>query len=503
MTTFIPIDAALQDPKLLGAALGPTETWGTWLTALKAGFGLPLSPDERKTFEEIAGSREPPTHKVEQLWAIAGRGSGKSRIAAATAVYVACFAQHDLDPGEIGYVLVIAASRDQANAVFSYAEAFLRSSPILRKMVEAETANEIRLTNGVTIAVHTNSFRLLRGRTLLACIFDEAAYWRDDTSANPDIEVYRAVRPSLARTGGMLIGISSPYRRSGLLYAKYKDFYAASDDTVLVVQGATAVFNPTISKATIAKEMLDDPEAARSEWGAEFRTDVTALLDDAVIEAAIDNARPLELPPRPDRRYFAFTDASAGRHDAFTLCIGHLEGESWVADVVRGRLAPFEPRSVAHEYATLAQSYHCRKIVGDAFAGEWVSAAFRDAGIQYETSPLVKSQLYLEALPSFNRGAVAIPNHDRLLRELRGLERRVHRSGKDSVDHPAHGSDDFANAVCGALYISVHDQRKKKMKVGTIDVHGFVHWHDAEREHSRVRVAHVSEAEWLKQKESI
>ena len=27
-------------------------------------------------------------------------------------------------------------------------------------------------------------------------------------------------------------------------------------------------------------------------------------------------------------------------------------------------------------------------------------------------------------------------NHELLLRELRGLERRVHRSGKDSVDHP-------------------------------------------------------------------
>jgi hypothetical protein len=32
------------------------------------------------------------------------------------------------------------------------------------------------------------------------------------------------------------------------------------------------------------------------------------------------------------------------------------------------------------------------------------------------------------------------------------LERRVSRSGQDSVDHPKHGSDDYANALVGALW---------------------------------------------------
>ena len=354
------------------------------------------------------------------------------------------------------------------------------------------TACEIRLTNSVTIAVHSNSFRLIRGRTLLACVFDEIAFWRDDTSANPDIEVYRATRPSLARTGGMLVGISSPYRRAGLLHAKFKDHYDTDDEDILVVRGGTSVFNPTIDQATIAKEMAADPESARSEWGAEFRSDISSLLDDQVIEDAVDHARPLELPPRSGRRYFAFTDASAGRHDAFTFTLGHVEGKDdaaiWVCDVIRGRAAPFDPRSVAQEYAALARDYGCAKIIGDNYSGEWVAAAFADAGVRYERSPLPKSALYLESLPAFNRGAVLIPDHPTLLRELRGLERRVHRSGKDTVDHGAHGSDDHANAVCGALYVALHETRRPKMRQGTIDPHGFVHWRDDEpRNHSRIR----------------
>ena len=466
------IDAALQDHKLLGAALGSIESWSTWLTVLKAAFGIKLNRSERRVFASVAGSRKPPQQRVQELWAIAGRGSGKSRISAAIAVYLACFFHHDLDPGEIGYVLVLAASRDQAHTVFSYAVAFLRKSAILRKMIVSTTAHEIRLTNGVIIAVHTNSYRLVRGKTLLATVFDELSMWRDDTSANPDLETYRAVRPSLARTGGVLIGISSPYRRAGLLYAKFKDHFDADDDDVLVVRGATSVFNPTIDQAVIAKEMAKDPEGARSEWMAEFRTDISALLDDEVIDDAVDHGRPLELPPRKDLRYYTFVDASAGRHDAFTLCIGHCEGSkdevSFIADVIRGRLAPFDPRTTAQEFAALARGYGCSKIIGDHYAGEWVSGAFADAGVKYESSPLVKSALYLESLPLFNRGAVALPDHQILVRELRGLERRVHRSGKDSVDHGAHGSDDFANAVCGALYVAIHDLRKPKRWQATV-----------------------------------
>ena len=46
---------------------------------------------------------------------------------------------------------------------------------------------------------------------------------------------------------------------------------------------------------------------------------------------------------------------------------------------------------------------------------------------------------------------MSIPDNTKLLRELRLLERRTHRRGKDSVDHPRAGSDDHANALFGML----------------------------------------------------
>jgi hypothetical protein len=42
------IDAALRNPRLLGAAISDVATWRTWRVVLKAAFGLGLStPEER------------------------------------------------------------------------------------------------------------------------------------------------------------------------------------------------------------------------------------------------------------------------------------------------------------------------------------------------------------------------------------------------------------------------------------------------------------------------
>src|SRR6516165_6333498 len=77
------IDHVLADKRLLGAGLGPLATWQTWLIALKAAFGRPLTDEEREVFHTIAGKRDLPKHRVRELWCVAGRRSGKSRMAAA------------------------------------------------------------------------------------------------------------------------------------------------------------------------------------------------------------------------------------------------------------------------------------------------------------------------------------------------------------------------------------------------------------------------------------
>jgi hypothetical protein len=194
-----------------------------------------------------------------------------------------------------------------------------------------------------------------------------------------------------------------------------------------------------------------DPAAAPSEWDGTFRDDIAAFLDDALIDGAIEHGRPLELPPLTSSYYKAFTDASGGRGDAYTLCIGHKEGEYFVIDVIRGTHPPFDPHEVTRQYAALLKQYRISEVTGDHYAAEWVSGSWRDRGVIYIRSEQNKSAIYLEALPLFARGLIRLPDHARLLRELRLLERHTHRSGKDTVDYGRNGYDDYANSVCGVL----------------------------------------------------
>jgi hypothetical protein len=499
MTGAVAIDAALADRNLLGASFDPSASWRTWLAVLKATFATPLDETEQEAFATVSGARKAPAERVRELWAIIGRRGGKSRVAAALAAFMATCVDHRdrLAPGEIGMVLVLAASRSQAGVVFAYICGLIENSPILMQQIEAVNADEIRLKDNIVIAVHANSFRTVRGRTLLCCIFDEIAFWRDETTANPDVETYRAVLPALATTGGLLVGISSPYRRRGLLHDKHRDAFGRDDADVLVVQGSSSLFNPTLDSGVIDRARQSDPEAARAEWDAEFRSDLSAFLDDDLIEVAIDHDRPLELPPRSDVSYSAFVDASAGRHDAFCVGIAHREGERIVADVIRGRHPPFDPASVAGEYAALAKSYRCSECTGDNYAGEWVASAFREAGIGYRRAEHPKSVLYLEGLPAFTRGLVSIPDHAGLCRELRLLERRVSRIGRDTVDHPIRGADDHANVLFGAISLVIADFPLEafakafagNIEVPTSDKPAALPWHRSEKDRRPIEVA--------------
>ncbi len=462
MTRAPDIDQALVDPRFLGAGLGDPASWSMWRMVMKAAFGIESNRDEARAFAAVAGDRAPPTKRVRELWCIIGRRAGKSRMAAAIAVYVALFEHRRLAPGEVGYVLVLSPTMLQARIVFDYCLGFIEASPVLRQEIAATTASEIRLRNGVVIGVHPNSFRSIRGRTLVACVMDESAFWRDERSALPDVEAYRAVLFALA-PAGMIVGISTPYRRSGLLHQKYRDHYGVDGDDVLVVQGSSKSFNPTIADAAIAAQRSADPTGAVSELDAEFRADMSALLDDRDVDAAIDRDRPSELPPQPGIKYVCFCDPSGGRHDHMTAAIGHKAGDDGIVDAIRGFAPPFDPKFAVDQIASLCKQYGITEIVGDAFAAAWVETAFCAAGIKYRKADKTKSQIYLETLPLFARGQARLPDHPRLLRELRLLQRVTHAGGRESVDHLKSDHDDYSNSACGVLYYAAQRRRARML----------------------------------------
>ena len=443
-------DPALFEPWFRG------ESWSGWRTILKGAFALPMTDQEREFFRSIA-ERDPPTKRVRELWVVAGRRAGKDSIASLIAAYTAALFDggDKLRPGERALCSCLATDRQQAAIILNYTRSFFADIPLLRDMVRRETANGFQLDNGVDIAVSTNSFRSVRGRPVLAAIFDECAFWRDETSASPDEETYRAITPGMATMpGAMLIGISSPYKRSGLLFRKFRDHFGKDGD-VLVIKAPSMTLNPTLDQAIIDRAMEDDPAAASAEWMAEFRTDISSYISREAVDAALVPDR-FELPFVPGVRHVAFVDPAGGSgQDAMTIAIAHREKEVGVLDCVREMRPPFSPDNCVADFATLLAAYGVRTVTGDRWGGEFVRESFRKHGITYEISERVKSDLYKELLPLLNSGRVELLDHKRLVAQLCSLERRTARGGKDSIDHPVAQHDDCANSVAGALVLAM------------------------------------------------
>jgi hypothetical protein len=444
------------DHSALFASFFRGDTWQTWRVFLAALFALPMTAAERATYMHHTGRIDLPTVPSKEAALVVGRRGGKSRILATIAVFLAAF--HDytphLAPGEVATVALIAADRRQARVMFRYILGLLRGVRPLAELIEAETSDTITLNNHVVIEIHTASFRVTRGYTFAAVLCDETAFWRsDESSTNPDTEIFRALRPGLSSIpSSMLLNASSPYRKSGVLYAAFARHFGKDNARVLVWRATSIEMNPRLDPAIIEEAYQDDPASAAAEYGAEFRDDINDFVPREVIDACTVRGR-VELLPAAGVLYRAFVDPSGGTGDSMTLAVAHRQDAIGVLDCVREIRPPFSPQDVVAEFAALLRSYRVHEVVGDRYAGEWPREQFRGAGIAYRVSDQPKSDIYRDTLPLLNSGKVELLDVPRLVSQFCGLERRTSRGGKDSIDHGPGLHDDLANAASGALLL--------------------------------------------------
>jgi hypothetical protein len=233
----ISVSRAISDPKLFGPWFkGPS--WDAWRAILKAAHAEPMTEAEITVFRSVA-DRDPPKKQVRELVVVAGRRSGKDSVASAMGAAAAAFQDYRpiTRPGELANIMCLATDKVQARISLNYTRAYFAEVPMLKSLVVRETADGLDLSTGASITVIPNDFRTVRGRSIALAILDEAAFWLGDESTSPAEEVYGALIPGLATIpGSMLVMISSPHRRDGLVYNKFKESYGRDDPDCLVIR---------------------------------------------------------------------------------------------------------------------------------------------------------------------------------------------------------------------------------------------------------------------------
>jgi len=439
-------------------------TWGPWFSFLKVLFGLDVTEADLELFRQCTGRTDVPDGGFTEAWLICGRRAGKSFVISLVAVFLATFIDWRpyLQHGERGTIAILAKDRQQSQTIFRHITALIERVKVLRPLITRKTNELIELANGINIEIATASYQTIRGRTVIAGLLDEMAFWNSEGS-NPDSAILSALRPSMGTVpGSVLLCASSPYARKGALYDHHAKHYGKDGSDVLLWQSPTRTMNPTFKQSIIDDAMEKDEADARAEYLAEFRNDLQSYVDQAVIDSLIVAGRH-ELAPMAGVDYHGFVDPAGGSgSDSMTMAIAHKEGSNVVIDCVREVKPGFSPQAVVEQFVAVFQSYRITQIYGDNWGGLFVREPF--APLEYIKSKPTKNEIYAAALALLNSRQVQLLDHKVLRSQICNLERRT-GSGSDRFDHPKGQNDDVANAALGAVLLANDTDR------------GVVHYH--------------------------
>ena len=443
--------------------------WTAWRAFLAAAFGLPMTKREFEIYKIATGRSIAPDQKAREVWMICGRRARKSAIASVLGVYAAAYQDHSsyLAPGERAQIPIIAKNKSEAGQIRSYVEAILTSTPELSHLIEGSPrAEEIRLKTRCDFAIRTASLSAVSSRTVPLFLGDEMAFWHTDDAANPDREIIAHVKPAQLAVPPkikMIVGLSSPYARRGVLFEKFEQHWGKEGGDVLVWKAPTLMMHDTPEvRAEVEKAYVDDETSAKAEYGAEFRDDVTAFMTPGMIDAVTEDYH--DNLPLKGKHYVAFVDPSGGSSDSFTLALAHFDpAVGAIVDRVEEWKAPFDPSEVVVEANAILREFNCTRVSGDNYAGRTFAGLFRRLGITYHVSEMKRSDIYRNFLPLVNGKLCQLPINDVLKKQLLSLDRRSLASGKEIIDHPKDAHDDVANAVAGVVVIADRYRKESKM----------------------------------------
>jgi len=425
-------------------------------------LGFPLWPKQRELLAAVEAG--PRLH----CWAL-GRRSGKTTLSALVALWD-CLLRPELAglvrPGERRYAVAVATNLRQARLFVSAARSLVERSPLLGRMAETVTDDEIAFANGTALAAFPCTSRGARGWPISCLLLDEAAHMLDTEGNSAAEQVYRALVPSTAQFGDLArtIVASTPYGADGLFAELHAKAAAGELEDAHAAQATSAEMNPTLDPAFLSREHARDPEGFRGEYLAEFVGSGGAYLDANRLAAVVVDRGELDRLDADQWRLGC--DLGFQSDPTGAVLVGSEPGnpDRLLVGLVRKwapqRSATFEERravedSVLADVAEIARYYDAKVIVDQHMAPQ-VSSLLARRGVHVSTlslSATSKSLAFAELRARVNAETIELPDHPDLLADLRGLRSRF-AAGRADVVTPrtARGHSDVAVALALAVW---------------------------------------------------
>lgn len=435
-----------------------------------------LFPKQKEIVSSFYTSERP------ELVVVAGRRSGKTKLAAVISLYEAFklillgnpSSYYGFSPNQTIFILNTAVSKEQArDTVFSADTELLHNSQWFQSLVDRglckEHYNEIIFPEPHVVirSEHANSASLV-GRTAKLCVFDELARFKDTKGNASGWNVYYSMSRSVRSFGkdGLIVSISSPVTVDDPIMMLYE--MSQYSDSMLGFKLPTWIMNPNITREDLEDDFMKDPDMAQRDFGAEPSLVIENYYKEPHRIEHCVNSQALN-PVLPDgalaewfrqtnssQRYFLAGDPAV-KNDAFGLCLLHFEDHRCIVDLLhqfkphkRGTAREIDARDVASMVIELSNRFPgIISFTTDIWNYPETLQTISRAGVRVVQNHVEKKEhdRLKEAIYS---GMISFYNHPVLIKELKELE--LIRGTK--VDHRKGGSSDIADALANAFSAS-------------------------------------------------
>lgn len=467
------------------------------------------------------------------LLLVVGRRSGKTVVASVILAYEMYRLLNKYSPQEYYGIMPeddikmvsVSTSKETASELFNKVIGHLQRSEFFRKFRSKPTQKSMSFRSQRDIdkygpngrcSIHVNvspcSASGLRGANNIVVVLDEMAFFFADKSGKDvsnsnrdDRAIYNAVTPSVAKfkkpdgtPDGKIIGISSPFTKTGKFYEEYERSFRPTNTDLLMIQAPTYEVDPNLSTQYLKNKYAENPTSFMSEFGAQF-SDRTAgwITDEEVVRQNIVPG--LKYKNRSINRTPHFMGIDIGlKGDGTAISIGHwvkeLDGgapkEFLELDVCDIRysddegLEYFRPEDMADWIASYTNKFYIYKGLLDQYYGMSIVPLLHSKGLkQFEfrsfterlnsdvyqnlLQHLMSNDLRLPDGDLINNGAT-IDNDSDLVRELLTLQSDQKSKYIVKVYAPDRkGShDDLSDSFARMVYIATEYKFKGAGKSG-------------------------------------
>lgn len=447
----------------MGLTLTPGQY--AWTSVAYDGCWPTESVHQRIAEQIFGGEIDDGYHSV--ILGIFGARGGKSYVlGAARMLHGALVRKLDkLGHGERAYGPVVGPGLDHAYQVLRYVRGLITTKPELEALIDVDVADEIglRRPDGVCVSIKayaaSRGGTSVRGKSFFDALMDEAAFFMDASFKVNDEEIFNAITPRIVE-GGQTMLYTTAWAESGLAYSLFTE---GTTEHVLVGRAPTLLMHDTPEKRRVIEmQTARDPINAAREYGAEFLSIGTGqYFNPTAIRNATRNYE-IESCIRTNRYRYACGIDLGFRSDSSALVVVEFNGDTYrvcaVHELSPSKEGPLKPSEVVAAFSEVAKRFGCTHVISDGH--------YREAILEHLTNEKLglidalpgatgKTESYSRAKAVLHEGQCVLPEHPRLLQQLREVVSRPTPGGGLSITSPRKPGGGHGDLV-SAWVLAVH-----------------------------------------------